>query len=104
MDPGARLVVLYEYQQRLKALQGLSARTGQLRDKQLETIVGRISTLERQATELYEGPDRITNSQTLDIWRSRLLRTQALYDETPFQATLVRLSCAPINWRAFSPI
>ena len=88
MDPGARLVVLYEYQQKLKALHGLSAPTRQLRDKQLETIVGRISTLERQATELCEGPDRITNSQTLDIWRSRLLRTQALYDETPFQATL----------------
>ena len=31
---------------------------------------------------------KITSAQALDAWRSRLLRTQALYDETPFQATL----------------
>ena len=55
MDPGARLGVLYEYQQKLKAFQELSVPTRQLRDKQLETITRRIAQLEQQADELSSG-------------------------------------------------
>lgn len=88
MDPGARLTVLYGYQQQLRALQDLSGPTRQLRDQRLEMIAGRISKLEQQAGELSGGLDSIITSQGLDAWRSRMLRAQALYEETPFQASL----------------
>ena len=88
MDPSARLVVLYGYQQQLRALQELSGPTRQLRDQRLEIIAGRISKLEQQAGELSGGLDNIITSQGLDAWRNRMLRAQALYEETPFHASL----------------
>ena len=83
MDPGARLAVLYGYREKLQTLQPVSEQTRQLCDKRLETIAGRITKLEQDASRLREELDSTNGLQSLDAWRGRVHRIINQYEGTP---------------------
>ena len=83
MDPGARLVVLYGYREKLQTLQPASENARQLRGKHLETIAGRIAKLEQDVSRLMEDLESIDGLQALDIWRGRVHKIINQYEETP---------------------
>ena len=100
MDVNARLAMLYEYRQRLQAMDGSSGQLQQLRDRKSAAVEGKIAELEKQADELESSLGQVGSQNALEAWRTRVLRIANQYGDTQYQERVERVTIRSERLRA----
>ncbi len=88
MDAKAQLITLYEYLERLKAMDGYSTGTMQMCKERWEAIEREITQLEVFATGLIGAAEGLESLTQINSWQNQYLRQLSRYAETQFHHDL----------------